>query len=79
MKKQIQKILRINPRKKKKNVKRRRNSPVHKVLGGRLISIKNITNDELEVIKEEQPKKKVDDELEIKEEPKTIEESSSKE
>ena len=50
-----------------------------KVPRGRIISIKNITNDELEVIKEEQPKKKVDDELEIKEEPKTIEESSSEE
>ena len=60
-------------------MKRRRNSPVHKVLWGRIISIKNITNDELEVIKEEQSKKKVDDELEIKEEPKTIEESSSEE
>ena len=50
-----------------------------KVLRGRIISIKNITNDELEVIKEEQSKKKIDDELEIKEEPKTIEESSSEE
>ena len=50
-----------------------------KVPRGRIISIKNITNDELEVIKEEQPKKKVDDELEIKEEPKTIEVSSSEE
>ena len=60
-------------------MKRRRNNPAHKVLRGRIISIKNITNDELEVIKEEQSKKKVDDELEIKEEPKTIEESSSEE
>ena len=55
-----------------------------KVLRGRIISIKNITNDELEVIKEEQSKKRIDDELEIKEEqieeePKTIEESSSEE
>ena len=55
-----------------------------KVLRGRIISIKNITNDELEVIKEEQSKKKIDNELEIKEEqieeePKTIEESSSEE
>ena len=55
-----------------------------KVLRGRIISIKNTTNDELEVIKEGQSKKKIDNELEIKEEqveeePKTIEESSSEE
>ena len=55
-----------------------------KVLRGRIISIKNITNDELEVIKEEQSKKKIDNELEIKEEQieeelKATEESSSEE
>ena len=55
-----------------------------KVLRGRIISIKKITNDELEVIKEEQSKKKIDNELEIKEkqieeELKATEESSSEE
>ena len=44
---------------------------VEKVLRGkeirRIISIKKITDDELEVIKKEQSKKKVDDELEVKE------------
>ena len=55
-----------------------------KVLRGRIISVKKITNDELEVIKEEQSKKKIDNELEIKEkqieeELKATEESSSEE
>jgi len=55
-----------------------------KVLRGRIISIKKITNDELEVTKEEQSKKKIDNELEIKEkqieeELKATEESSSEE
>jgi len=44
---------------------------VEKVLRGRevrrIISIKKITNDELKVIKKEQSKKKIDDELEVKE------------
>ena len=44
---------------------------VEKVLRGkeirRIISIKKITDDELEVIKKEQSKKKIDNELEIKE------------
>ena len=55
-----------------------------KVLRGRIISVKKITNDELEVTKEEQSKKKIDNELEIKEkqieeELKATEESSSEE
>ena len=61
---------------------------VERVLRGRevrrIISIKKITNDELEVTKEEQSKKKIDNELEIKEkqieeELKATEESSSEE
>ena len=61
---------------------------VEKVLRGkeirRIISIKKITDDELEVIKKEQSKKKIDNELEIKEkqieeELKATEESSSEE
>ena len=61
---------------------------VEKVLRGkeirRIISIKKITDDELEVIKKEQSKKKIDNELEIKEkeieeELKVTEERSSEE
>ena len=44
---------------------------VEKVLRGkeirRIISIKKINNDELKVIKKEQSKKRIDDELEVKE------------
>ena len=44
---------------------------VEKVLRGRevrrIISIKKITDDELKVIKKEQSKKEIDDELEVKE------------
>ena len=73
MKKLIQIILRINPKEKKKSVKRRRRIPIHKVvekvLRGRevrrIISIKKINDDELKVIKEEQSKKRIDDELEV--------------
>ena len=61
---------------------------VEKVLRGkeirRIISVKKITDDELEVIKKEQSKKKIDNELEIKEkeieeELKVTEERSSEE
>ena len=69
MRKKIQIILRINPRKKKRSVKRGRRIPNHKVLRGRnirrIVSIKKINNDELKVIKEEQSKKRIDDELEV--------------
>ena len=72
MRKIIQIILRINPRKKKRSVKRRRRIPNHKVvekvLRGRnirrIISIKKIIDDEPKVIKEEQSKKRIDEELE---------------
>ena len=90
MRKIIQIILRINPRKKKRSVKRRRRIPSHKVvekvLRGRdirrIISIKKINDDELKVIKEEQSKKRIDDELkvikkEIEDELKVTEEKSS--
>ena len=72
MRKIIQIILRINPRKKKRSVKRKRRIPNHKVvekvLRGRnirrIISIKKIIDDEPKVIKEEQSKKRIDEELE---------------
>ena len=72
MRKIIQIILRINPRKKKRSVKRKRRIPNHKVvekvLRGRnirrTISIKKIIDDEPKVIKEEQSKKRIDEELE---------------
>ena len=65
--------MRINPRKKKRRVKRRRRIPNHKVvekvLRGRdirrIISIKKRNDDEPKVIKEEQSKKRIDDELEM--------------
>ena len=73
MRKIIQIILRINPRKKKRRVKRRRRIPNHKVvekvLRGRdirrIISIKKRNDDEPKVIKEEQSKKRIDEELEV--------------
>ena len=69
MRKIIQIILRINPRKKKRSVKRRRRIPNHKVLRGRnirrIISIKKINDDEPKVIKKEQSKERIDEELEV--------------
>ena len=73
MRKIIQIILRINPRKKKRSVKRKRRIPNHKVvekvLRGRnirrIVSIKKINDDEPKVIKEEQSKKRIDNEFEV--------------